>query len=156
MSAYKKRYTTYRANAPLEYKKYRVKSAIKSFRDLEVYKKTNQYAAELFQFKVPKSAQYLKEEVALLRDMAKHIPKLIAESYGDRFSEPETAFKKLERTAQYFSNVITKIDFLLMSMGDKDKEKKDFLLKILKKYQIQRVKVLNLKRAWERIYGEKR
>ena len=32
----------------LEYKKFRVKSTIKSFRDLEVYKKTTHLAAEIF------------------------------------------------------------------------------------------------------------
>jgi len=40
-----------------EYKKYRVKSAIKSFRNLEVYKKTTELSAELFQMELPKGCK---------------------------------------------------------------------------------------------------
>ena len=42
----------------MEYKKYRVKTTVKSFRDLEIYKRTTL-----------------------------DVPKYIAESYGDRYSE---------------------------------------------------------------------
>ena len=36
-----------------EYRKFRVKSPIKTFRDLEVYKNTTFLIAEIFQIKIP-------------------------------------------------------------------------------------------------------
>lgn len=146
---YKK--TPSQSNFKFEYKKFRVKSAIKSFRDLEVYRKTNELASEIFIIKISRSYANFKPEFDILRDMAKTIPKLIAESYGDKFSGLNLALGKLEKAAQIISGVITKIDFLIISIDDA--EIKDTLNKILRKYQIQRVKVLNLKKAWSRVFG---
>ena len=81
----------------LEYKKYRVKSPIKSFRDFEVYKITTQLAVEIFQIEFPKEAKIYEKEIDILKDLAKPIPKLIAESYGDRFTSLSLALGKLER-----------------------------------------------------------
>lgn len=149
-SNYSRNYS-FRAAGPMEYKKYRVKSPVKSFRDLEVYKRTTQYAAEIFQIKLPKTDAALQQELDILKDLAKHPPRLIAESYGDKFSDFALALGKLEKTAQIISNVITKIDFLVISVQDGGS--KDALNSLLKKYQTQRVKVLNLKRAWVRVFG---
>ncbi|MFH1245686.1 MAG: hypothetical protein V1662_04300 [Candidatus Omnitrophota bacterium] len=135
----------------MEYKKYRVKSPVKSFRDLEVYKRTTQYAAEIFQIKLPKADAALQEEFGILNQIVKQAPKLIAESYGDKFSDFTGALAKLEKTAQIISNAVTKIDFLVLSVQDTGV--KETLNALLKKYQTQRVKVLNLKRAWVRVFG---
>jgi hypothetical protein len=135
-----------------EYQKFRVKSPIKTFRDLEVYKNTTLLVAEIFQIKIPESAKALEKEFEILKDIAKPIPKLIAESYGDKFSSIKLSLNKLERAMQRISDVIAKIDFLVLSI--KEQETKELLIKILKKYQMQRVKILNLQRAWNRLFNK--
>ena len=136
----------------LEYKTYRIKSPIKSFRDLEVYKNTTQLAAEIFQIKIPHQTNTLEKEIEILQGLVKPIPKLIAESYGDKFSNVPLALGKLEKAMQLISNVITKIDFLIASFDEQ--EIKETLNNLLKRYQIQRRKILNLKRAWERVFAK--
>ena len=136
-----------------EYKKYRVKSPIKTFRDLEVYKNTTLLVAEIFQIKIPESARALEKEFEILKAIAKPIPKLIAESYGDKFSNLKLSLNKLEMAMRRISDVIAKIDFLVVSI--KEQATKETLNKILRKYQIQRIKILNLQRAWNRVFSEK-
>jgi|GEM_PF-728985 len=136
-----------------EYQKFRVRSGIKTFRDLEVYQQSTQLSAEIFQFKLPpktKNRLNLNLEIAQLQDSSRQIPRLIAESYGDKFGNSALALGKLETSAQLISGIITKIDFLLASLDHS--ASKEMLLQWLKKYQIQRVRILNLKRAWERIF----
>jgi len=138
-----------------EYKKFRVRTAIKTFRDLEVYKQTTQLSSEIFQLEISaaeKNKTKLMEEAELLYGLSKNIPRLIAESYGDKFSEFDKAMNKLEKTAQLVSSVISKIDFLTASV--ETLKTKETLNKFLKKYQIQRVKILNLKKAWIRVFGK--
>ena len=147
-----------RKSAPRqEYKKYRVRTAIKTFRDLEVYKQTTQLSSEIFQLEISaaeKNEAKLIEEAEILYNLSKNIPRLIAESYGDKFSEFDMAMKKLEKTAQLISTVISKIDFLTAAV--ETQKTKETLNKFLKKYQIQRVKILNLKKAWIRVFGNDR
>jgi len=144
-----------RKSAPRqEYKKYRVRTAIKTFRDLEVYKQTTQLSSEIFQLEISaaeKNEAKLIDEAEILYNLSKNIPRLIAESYGDKFSEFDKAMKKLEKTAQLISTVISKIDFLTAAV--ETQKTKEVLNKFLKKYQIQRVKILNLKKAWIRVFG---
>jgi hypothetical protein len=141
-----------------EYQKYRVKSPIKSFRDLEVYRQATLLSSEIFKFipdiKKKKKDKYLLEEFEILYSLSKLVPKLTAESYGDRFSDKELAFAKLEQTMRVIANIVAKIDFIVEVM--EDKEIKESLNKILAKYQRQRVKINNLRRAWLRVYGEDR
>jgi len=150
-----------------EYKKFRVRSSIKSFRDLEVYKQTTQLSTELFQFELPetlKNRKKLDEEIKLLYELSKNVPRLIAECYGDKFTNFNLAKEKLEKTMQLISNIITKIDFLVTTLNavgppagqaGVSREKSETLTEILKKYQRQRTKILNLKNAWCRLF-EKR
>jgi hypothetical protein len=141
-----------RANWKPEYKKFRVKSPIKTFRDLEIYKHTNQLSVEILQFELPITIDHrkrLSEECSLLYELSKKVPCLIAEAFGDRFNDINVGMQKLENTAQIVSSIIAKIDFLVASIDHQDT--KETLNMFLKKYQIQRVKILNLKRAWERI-----
>ena len=138
-----------------EYKKFRVKSSIKSFRDLEVYKQTNLLSVEIFQFTLPdtiKNRKNLSEEISVLYKLSKNIPKLIAESYGDKFTDLEVALQKLEKVMQIISNIITKIDFIVASIENQDI--KETMNKWLKQYQTQRVKIHNLKNAWDRAFNK--
>ena len=138
----------------MEYQKFRVRSAIKSFRDLEVYKVTMQLAADIFQFDLPakiKNHKKILEQTAWLKEQAQLVPKMIAQSYGDKFSDLDGALHKLEQCMQLISDLITKIDFLLVLIDHA--ESRDALYAFLKKYQTQRVKILNLKKAWIRVFG---
>lgn len=140
-----------------EYNKYRVRTAIKSFRDLEIYRQGTLLSVEVFKliFKIgkKKKEKYLLKEFEILYSLSKLIPKLIAESYGDRFSDNEMAFNKLEQVMRIIANIVAKIDFLVEVI--EDNEIKEALNKILAKYQKQRVKVNNLRRAWIRVYQER-
>ena len=147
---------------------FRVKGPIKSFRDLEVYSKTTALSADIFTLRVPEGSE-LEEEMALLKNISKHIPKMIAESYGNRFDNFSLAERKLEKTAEIISSVISKIDFILSVLKkeqsedlekEKENEKKDNELnedfnakinQLLKDYTAVRMKVLNLKRSWVRL-----
>lgn len=140
----------------MEYKKFRVRTPIKSFRDLEVYRQTTLLSSEIFQFvpriKKNKNNRYLLEEFEILYSLSKIVPKLIAESYGDKFSDRTLAMAKLEQDMRVISNIVAKIDFILAVL--KDQEFKESLNKLLAKYQSQRVKINNLRRAWSRVYYE--
>lgn len=135
-----------------EYKKFRVKSAVRSFRDLEVYKKTNQLASEFFKLELPKSCAAIRGELDALRAEVKAVPLLIAESYGDKFSDIALSADKLEKACRIISGTIAKIDFLAAAIDEI--EIKEILNGLLKQYQIQRIKILNLKKAWIRIFGK--
>lgn len=57
--SYKNKSARKRTWAP-EYKKFRVKSPIKTFRDLEVYRQTTQLSAQIFQLELPKTMKNRK------------------------------------------------------------------------------------------------
>ena len=140
-----------------EYNKYRIKTSVKSFRDLEVYRQAILLSSEIFkiipEIKKSKKDKCLFDEFGILYSLSKLIPKLIAESYGDRFSSNEMAFRKLEQAMRLIANIITKIDFITATIENNDI--KEALNKILSKYQKQRVKINNLRRAWTRVYQER-
>lgn len=137
-----------------EYKNFRVKTPIKSFRDLEVYSETVKYSAEIFNIvsrvRRKKVSGRLNDEYEKLYELAKYVPKLIAESYGDKFSSMALAVNKLENTMRLIANLVTKIDCLVGLV--EDEEIRDDLIKIIAKYQKQRVKINNLKKAWSRAF----
>ena len=138
----------------MEYKKYhknnfRVRSPIKSFRDLEVYQTTIKLSNMLL------GLDFLNDEKQEIKKISESIPKLIAESYGDKFDSIEIAEKKLDEAITLISNIITKLDIFREKFLEV-KEKKEVLDKLIIKYGYQKLKVLNLKRAWKRIFdGEK-
>ena len=132
----------------IEYNQYRVKSPIKTFRDLYVYQVTISLANEISQIDFIKSS----EDILELKSLAEKIPKLIAEGYGDRFDDKELGKKKLTESITLVSNVITKLDILREKFSE-DKDNKDILDKLLLKYVTQKRKILNLRNAWERVYN---
>lgn len=136
----------------LEYRKFRVRGHIKSFRDLEIYKQTTQLCSEIFQLELPanlKNRKLMQAELELLGNLAKYVPKFIAESYGDKFDNRTLAYAKLEKSMRLVSDIIAKLDFLI-AMADHQETKQQFV-KLIGYYQTQRRKILNLKRAWLKI-----
>lgn len=142
----------YKPTPKLEYKGYRVRGHIRSFRDLEIYKQTTLLSSQIYGLEFPpnlKNRKLLEAELEILRHISKQVPRLIAESYGDRFSSRDLAYQKLEQAAQQISTTIAKMDFLIAAV--ENLETKQGFIKLIGKYQTQRRKILNLKRAWERI-----
>lgn len=135
---------------PYNYSRYRVKSPVKTFRDLEVYQKTIQLSEEL-----SKSLSSCKKESEKdrenLKAITEKVPNLVAEAYGDRFDSKELAHKKLTEAITLISNIITKID-LLREKYSQNSGIKEPLDKLLTKYQTQKRKILNLRKAWDRVF----
>ena len=133
------------------YKRFRVRTPVRTFRDLEVYQESTKLAAEIFNFKIPrKYREKISTEVQTLKQMSKAVPKLIVESYNDKFSDFRVADKKMEIAAQTINLIIAKLDFL--SAFIEDVEFRKCLSGILKRYQRVKFKIINLKRAWGRVF----
>ncbi|MCG2809187.1 MAG: hypothetical protein L6275_02500 [Candidatus Portnoybacteria bacterium] len=135
-----------------------MRTPVRSFRDLDVYRQATLLSSEVFKI-IPvirrkKKDKCLLEEFEILYSLAKMVPKLIAESYGDRFSDKKLAASKLEQTMRVIANIVAKIDFIVATL--EGKEMKEALNKLLSRYQKQRVKINNLRRAWMRVYEDRR
>ena len=137
----------------MQYRNYRVKSPIKSFRDLEVYQKTIQLSDEITNLPFLNKDEFQTDNQEI-KQIAEQIPKLIAESYGDRFDSKELGHKKLTESITLITNAITKIDLFRERFAE-DQEAKEILDKLLMRYQTQKRKVLNLRRAWDRVFTNK-
>lgn len=133
----------------LEYKKFRVRTPIKTFRDLDVYKDTTKLTADIFNLKVPVNLPRYAKEFEVLYEIAKHIPRLIAESYSNKFDNFALSQAKLEKASEIISTIIAKLDFILVSSPQNSVDIS--IAEFLKKYQLQRRKILNLKHAWQRV-----
>jgi len=139
----------YKSGWNREYSNFRVKSPIKSFRDLEVYQKTIQLSEQIT------SLDFLSEkEVLEIKLIAENIPKFIAEAWGDKFDSKELSDKKIVFAVTLITNIITKID-LLREKFSEDLEKKEALDKLLVNYLTQKRKSLNLRKAWQRVFEDK-
>lgn len=149
------KYNQYRGKNPRYTRdRFRVRSPIKSFRDLEVYQKTIQLSEELTNLPFLNKKE-LQKDIEETKILAEKIPKLIAESYGDRFDSKELAFKKITEAITLITNVITKID-LFRAKFSENRESKEILDKLLTRYQTQKRKVLNLRRAWNRVFNKEK
>lgn len=140
----------------MSYDKFRVKSPVKTFRDLEVYQQTTKLSAEIFVLKIPtkyRNNKDVKNEIVKLKEMSKMIPRLIVESYSDKFTDLELASKKMEKSAYVVNMVVAKLDFL-NALIDSKKLNED-MLDILKRYQKIKMRIINLKKAWNRVFGKK-
>ncbi len=136
----------------MEFRNYRVKSPVKSFRDLEVYQKTIQLSDEITNLPFLNKGSFAKDNEEI-KSIAEKIPKLIAEAYGDKFDSKELAHKKLTEAITLITNAITKIDLLRQRFAE-EKSNKEILDNLLTGYQIQKIKVLNLRKAWDRVFTD--
>lgn len=131
------------------FQNYRVKSPVYSFRDLEVYQKTIELS------NIITTLNFVTEinEKNELKSISEQIPKLIAESYGDKFDSLDKAHQKLTDAITLTTNIITKID-LLRQQHTNNPENKDQLDKLLTNYQRQKLKILNLRKAWNKVFSK--
>jgi hypothetical protein len=141
-------------NRKTEYKKYRARTPIKTFRDLEIYKNTTFLSADIFNIKIPekyRKNEKVKNELNILYDISKTIPRYIAEGHSRKFENLEAGMKKLENAAEATNLIISKIDFL--SAVVENDELKEKFSEWIQKYQQNKRRILNLKRSWGRIFG---
>ena len=62
----------------MNYKRFRVRTPVRTFRDLEVYQESTKLAAQIFNLKLPvKYKEETAEEIQNLKQMAKVVPKKI-------------------------------------------------------------------------------
>ena len=140
----------------MDYRKYRVRTPVKTFRDLEVYQVTTNLSAELFNLKMPnkyKRNKNVAEEMNNLREASKMVPRLIVESYSDKFSDLDLASQKLEKAAAAVNILVGKMDFISAIVDDPDFRAN--LSEILNRYQRNKMRIINLKRAWNRVWGKR-
>lgn len=141
----------------MEYKRFRVRSSVKTFRDLEVYQSAIKLSAEVYSQKLPLKISRnsaAKEEFEQLKKLTKEIPELIMESYNDKFSNLKIASDKLMRAVSLINEMVVKIDFLnALSVNVDFREK---MLVILKTYQRTKIRIINLEKAWRRVFGERK
>lgn len=126
---------------------FRVRSPVKTFRDLEVYQTTIKLSNLLL------GLGFLDEEKNEIKKISEDIPRLIAESYGDKFDSMEIAEKKLDKSITLISNIITKLD-IFKEKSSELKDEKALLDNLIMKYGYQKMRILNLKRAWKRVFGK--
>jgi len=136
----------------MDYRKFRVRTPVRSFRDLEVYQLAIRLSAEIYNLVLPENykSEELDIEIKTLKDNSKLIIKLLVESYDDKFNDIKLAAKKMKIIAQTVNMIVSKIDFLNALIEDENF--RENLLGISKKYQRLKMKTLNLKRAWERVF----
>jgi len=133
-------------NQEYDKNKFRVRSPIKTFRDLEVYQTTIKLSNSIL------GLDFLENEKEELKKISESVPRLIAESYGDKFESIELSEKKLDEAVTLVINIITKLDILRERFLEV-REKREVLDKLILKYSYQKLKILNLKKAWKRVFS---
>ena len=136
----------------MQYKKIRVRTPVRTFRDLEVYQQAIKLSADVFNLKLPAKFKdpAICGEVDKLKEISKIVPKMIVESYDDKFSNFSLAEKKLEKAIKAINLIIAKLDFLNAFV--EDEKWREELLGILKRYERVKIRTLNLKKAWTRVF----
>lgn len=156
---------------------YRVKSPIRSFRDLEVYLQTTRLASEVYRLAAvfehgPAACgriiiaggtgqgahrngnpEFFRGELEILKGAARDIPVWITESYSEKFTDAPAALAKLGRAADAVSQMTSRFDFLLACLDTEDRrEDREKIQTLIRQYHIQKIKIINLKKAWERVF----
>ncbi|MDP8212647.1 MAG: hypothetical protein P9X22_05060 [Candidatus Zapsychrus exili] len=163
---------------------YRVKSPVKSFRDLEVYKQTTFLSSEVYRLSkyferdsfvsniiqsepmasnaaserlIQVDKSFLNEEWQYLKETSRKIPVWITESYNDKFTDIKLALDKLEGAVNSISLMVSRFDFILACLNDDSTDTKalrERILSVITNYNRQKIKILNLKKAWARVFSK--
>ena len=134
--------STYRKTA------FRVKKPIRSFRDLEVYQRTNQAATEIMTKVIPllgDSNSPIKERLV---DCCLKIPESIATAHSHRFETGEE-LRFLEDALEGCNKAVVYLE-QARDIFIKDIESRALCDDLIKRYILVRRKIFNLYRAWKR------
>ncbi|MFH0922387.1 MAG: hypothetical protein V1913_18735 [Fibrobacterota bacterium] len=159
---------------------FRVKSPVRSFRDLEVYQQTNLLSSKVYRLErefnefvspsrvifrgsaateasaVSMARVSLAEEWSFLKKMSRQIPVWITESYSEKFTDLSSALGKLEDAVRSVSLMTARFDFLLACLDEKESGNRGLreqIQGIITGYSRQKIKILNLKKAWARVFS---
>jgi len=145
---------------------YRVKKPIRSFKDLEVYYRTEQASVRIIKDVMPhladgKCPEKLKDQ---LLTCGLRIPQMIAESHSKRFDDKTLALKMLDEAKHACNTVVVYLEQVRdVSMGTVSKAPNPpaeapaapsvppmvtACNEIIREYAFTRVKILNLLKAW--------
>lgn len=135
-------------NATYKKSAFRVKKPIRSFRDLEVYQRTGQYAAETMLKVVPLLGEGNNPIKEKLVNIVLRIPEAIAESHSRRF-EAKDEFKALEDALEGCNKAVVYFE-QARDIFIKDLEGRAVCEDLIKRYILIRRKIFNLYKAWEK------
>lgn len=127
---------------------FRVKKPIRSFRDLEVYQRTNQAATEIMTKIIPllgDSNSPIKEK---LIDCCLKIPESLATAHSHRFETGEE-LRFLEDALEGCNKAVVYLE-QARDIFIKDMESRALCDDLIKRYILVRRKIFNLYRAWKR------
>jgi len=128
------------------------KKPVRGFRDLEIYQKTQEMAAQVVRL-VPdilKGKNYPTEKKVI--EMALDIPSQIARSHSQRYEDRPGALRRMEEVLQRCDWMIVHLEQIRDIFVEDDGEKAA-LTEIIRRYGTVRVKIRNLHKAWKR-WGE--
>jgi len=128
------------------------KKPVRGFRDLEIYQKTQETAAQVVRLlpKILEGKNYPAEKKVI--EMALDIPSQIARAHSQRYEDRPGALRRMEEILQRCDWMIVHLeqarDIFSQEEGDKAA-----LTEIIRRYGLVRVKIRNLFKAWKR-WGE--
>jgi hypothetical protein len=132
------------------YKKtaFRVKKPIRSFRDLEVYQRTNQAATEIMTKVIPLLGEGNSPIKEKLIDCCLKIPESLATAHSHRFETGEE-LKYLEDSLELCNKAVVYLE-QVRDIFIKDIEDRALCDDLIKRYIFTRRKIFNLYKAWKR------
>ncbi len=162
-------------------RRYKTKKPIRGFRDLEIYQRAQEIAIKIIKHIQPFLAEKQYSYEREFCELSLNIPIQIASAHTQRFEEPEKAMGTLNNVmescnkmivfleqirdiytekANIASNTNNKDDTATSSVQslecDLTENNKVYILceEMIKSYNIDRIKTLNLLKAWKRFYKD--
>jgi len=134
--------------APYRKSAFRVKKPIRSFRDLEVYQRTLEYATEIMTKVVPLLGDGNSPVKEKLIDCCLKIPEVIASAHSRRF-EAKDELKPLDEAMEGCNRAVVYLE-QARDIFLKDLDGRAVCDDLIKRYILIRRKVFNLYKAWKK------
>jgi len=137
------------------------KKPVRGFRDLEIYQKTQEAAAQVVRLlpcisksaeaKLPSGSLASKSAEKMI-EIALDIPSQIARAHSQRYEDRPGALRRMEEILQRCDWMIVHLEQArdIFAADEKDKAA---LTEVIRRYGLVRVKIRNLQKAWQR-WGE--
>ena len=135
-------------------KNYRVKKPVRTFRDLEIYRITEELSVKIIKEIIPlikESTTGLKEK---LSENSLDIPVIISKAYSLRFEDKPASIEMLRKAMDKCNETVVYLEQI------RDIHSEDIPVKnvneVIKRYIFGRRKILNLKKAWVKFDKERK
>lgn len=128
------------------------KKPVRGFRDLEIYQKTQEAAAQVVRLVPPviEGKNYPADKRIV--EMALDIPSQIARAHSQRYEDRPGALVRMEEVLQRCDWMIVHLE-QIRDIFAEDEGDKAALTEVIRRYGTVRVKIRNLAKAWKR-WGE--